>query len=167
MMQSIQIDIYGKCGKTCSSSWNSDKCFKDLSKEYKFYLAFENSICNDYVSEKVFRLYQDGFDFIPVYRGASNIKDILPNGTFISSLDFRSPLQLALYLKNVGSNEFAYTNYLKAKDKYFSNGYTRQEVLQFMYCSVCEKLNKKYKRSQKLNLTKWIVEKKCIIPKDV
>ncbi|VDI73144.1 Hypothetical predicted protein [Mytilus galloprovincialis] len=67
MMQSIQIDIYGKCGKTCSSSWNSDKCFKDLSKEYKFYLAFENSICNDYVSEKVFRLYQDGFDFIPVY----------------------------------------------------------------------------------------------------
>ncbi|CAG2221318.1 FUT-1 [Mytilus edulis] len=127
MMQSIQIDVYGKCGKTCSSSWNSDKCFNDLSKDYKFYLAFENSICKDYVSEKVFRLYQDGFDFIPVYRGAMNIKDILPNGTFISSFDFSSALELALYLKNVGSNESAYTNYLKAKDKFFSNGYTRQE----------------------------------------
>ena len=167
MMQSIQIDVYGKCGKTCSSSWNSDKCFNDLSKDYKFYLAFENSICKDYVSEKVFRLYQDGFDFIPVYRGAMNIKDILPNGTFISSFDFSSALELALYLKNVGSNESAYTNYLKAKDKFFSNGYTRQEVLQFMYCSVCEKLNNKYERSPKLNLTKWMLEKKCIIPTDV
>ncbi|CAG2214531.1 FUT-1 [Mytilus edulis] len=152
MMQSIQIDVYGKCGKTCSSSWNSDKCFNDLSKDYKFYLAFENSICKDYVSEKVFRLYQDGFDFIPVYRGAMNIKDILPNGTFISSFDFSSALELALYLKNVGSNESAYTNYLKAKDKFFSNGYTRQEVLQFMYCSVCEKLNNNCKSGEAIHL---------------
>ncbi|CAG2212334.1 FUT-1 [Mytilus edulis] len=66
MMKSIDIDIYGKCGKTCSSSWNSDTCFKDLSKDYKFYLAFENSICDDYVSEKAFRLFQDGFNIIPV-----------------------------------------------------------------------------------------------------
>ncbi|XP_052102999.1 glycoprotein 3-alpha-L-fucosyltransferase A-like [Mytilus californianus] len=167
MMQTIQIDIYGNCGKKCSSSWNSDKCFKDLSKDYKFYLAFENSICNDYVTEKIFRLYQDGFDIIPVYRGARNIKDILPHDTFISSLDFSSPTQLALYMTNVGSNESTYTNYLKAKDKIFFKGHTRKEGLQSMYCSVCEKLNNKYKRSPKLNLTKWMFEKNCYIPTDV
>jgi glycoprotein 3-alpha-L-fucosyltransferase len=30
-------------------------CFRDLSKDYVFYLALENSDCKDYVTEKVFR----------------------------------------------------------------------------------------------------------------
>ncbi|CAG2237671.1 FUT-1 [Mytilus edulis] len=166
MNKTIDVDVFGKCGKNCSY-WNDDSCFNDLSKVYKFYLAFENSLCEDYVTEKAYRFYQDGIDLIPVYRGAPNIRNILPEGTFISSLDFSSPKELALYLKHVGSNESLYTSYLKAKDKFVSSLWTQQEMMQTLHCSVCEKLNSGFKRSIKLNLTHWILEKKCHIPTDI
>jgi hypothetical protein len=57
---------------------------------YKYYLAFENSICEDYVTEKLFRLYNTNFNIIPVVRGALNVKELLPPNTFISTLDYKS-----------------------------------------------------------------------------
>jgi hypothetical protein len=50
----INVDIYGACGsKRCARS-SADKCFSLLDKEYKFYLAFENSNCKNYITEKFF-----------------------------------------------------------------------------------------------------------------
>ena len=50
----ISVDVYGGCGKMKCSK-NDKRCFEKLNTDYKFYLAFENSICKDYYTEKLFR----------------------------------------------------------------------------------------------------------------
>ena len=50
----INVDIYGACGSKRCPRTNTNKCFSILDKEYKFYLAFENSNCKEYITEKFF-----------------------------------------------------------------------------------------------------------------
>ena len=50
----ITVDIYGSCGPFKCPRRDAKKCFELLNKDYKFYLAFENSNCRDYITEKFF-----------------------------------------------------------------------------------------------------------------
>ena len=46
--------------------------YKEMLKDYKFYLAFENSLCQDYITEKFFQAANAGVVPI-VYGGISNL----------------------------------------------------------------------------------------------
>ena len=50
---------------------------EELLSQYLFHLAFENQNVNDYITEKLWKTFQAGT--IPIYFGASNIKEHLPH----------------------------------------------------------------------------------------
>lgn len=65
----LKIDIYGACG-TSYCKKNDFTCEKTLRKDYFFYLAFENSLAVDYVTEKVIRAMQN--DVVPIVYGEAD-----------------------------------------------------------------------------------------------
>merc|ERR1712070_99034 len=112
----MPVDSYGKClhnkdeppkGKL---SPNENK--RKVLSQYKWYLAFENNIIKDYVSEKVF----DGIlaGVVPVYYGAPTVKNVLPgpNPGVVEVSDFASPKDLAEFLMAIGKDQAKYEAYL-------------------------------------------------------
>jgi alpha-1,3-fucosyltransferase len=53
----IQVDVYGACGnlmcpKKVGVDYSSEDCRDIAGENYKFYMALENSLCHEYISEK-------------------------------------------------------------------------------------------------------------------
>ncbi|XP_045189208.2 3-galactosyl-N-acetylglucosaminide 4-alpha-L-fucosyltransferase FUT3-like [Mercenaria mercenaria] len=130
----VQIDIFGKCKDNKFKT--HEELFKNISRNYKFYLSFENSLCKDYVTEKFFSYYN--LDVVLIVRGGLDYDKYLPNDTFINTAHFNSAKELASYILRVGSSEESYTNYFRQKDRY-----TAKHVFQIPLttCSLCKKLN--------------------------
>ena len=93
------IDIYGKCGTMqCvnDSPDSRDKCWSMLERKYKFYLSLENSLCPDYVTEKLFDAMKH--EIVPVVLGGSQYEGFLPSKSFINMMAFKNMSLLAEYL---------------------------------------------------------------------
>ena len=66
----IPVDVFGGCGDLqCGKveDHNTAECDEMLENNYKFYISFENSLCSDYVTEKLFRTMS--LDIVPVVKG--------------------------------------------------------------------------------------------------
>lgn len=117
MKQFIPIDVYGKCGDLkCPNVDRNKVCYEMLSKTYKFYLSFENSICKDYATEKLFEVMNH--DVIPVVYGGANYTHILPYNSYIDITNFTSVEELVRYMQYVGNNETIYKSYFEWRKKY-------------------------------------------------
>lgn len=64
-----QLDIYGRCGDL-ECPRNSDQCYALIESDYYFYLAFENSFNDDYVTEKLLNAVEHFA--VPVVYGGAN-----------------------------------------------------------------------------------------------
>ncbi|XP_062618841.1 glycoprotein 3-alpha-L-fucosyltransferase A-like [Saccostrea cucullata] len=163
----VNVDVFGKCGAKCESYQllGNDSCHRAISKDYKFYLSFENSLCIDYTSEKLYHIYLLDLPIIPVVRGTMTGKEYIPAETYIDTLDFITPKDLADTLKKIGNNKTQYLNMLRAKDKYTSkhSWQTYEEAL----CKICRKLHYNSTVSQPLNVLNWFFLNSCRDPFDI
>ena len=84
-------------------------CEKIIENKYKFYLSFENSLCSDYVTEKLFRKLS--LDIVPVVMGGADYNKKAPPKSFIDVMDFESPGHLAEFLLDLDKNDEEYLSY--------------------------------------------------------
>jgi len=74
-------------------------------KEYKYSICYENMRdVKGYVTEKIFDCFAAGV--VPVYWGASNITDYIPEGCFIDRRRFADDEEMYQFLKKVTKEEY-------------------------------------------------------------
>lgn len=142
----VDIDIYGGCGnrtEVCKNNdsgdrWLVNKCFRMISRNYKFYLAFENAIADDYLSEKFFRAAQA--DMVVISRSGVNYTRLgIKPDWFINTSNFESPKALAAYIKKVSVSPYMYAKHIAWKNKYEAVSFRPADRPSF--CKLCRKLH--------------------------
>ncbi|GFN77591.1 alpha-(1,3)-fucosyltransferase [Plakobranchus ocellatus] len=102
LQKHMSVDVYGRCGSMrCDDREACDKMLKD---DYKFYLAFENSHCLDYVTEKLLKIMKSK-SVVPVVRGGADYSRLFPENSVVDTSQFSSPAHLAIHLKELSENE--------------------------------------------------------------
>ena len=96
LQQYIHVDIFGACSGVECSRKAKESCFDSQGSQYWFYLAFENSNCLDYITEKLWRILDLGI--VPVVMGGGNYTRDAPEHSVINVEDFDSVKELADYL---------------------------------------------------------------------
>ena len=180
LMKYIKIDSLGRClnNKELPEEYKdtltfSDKGFFKIAGKYKFTLAFENAICDDYITEKLWRPLEVGS--VPIYRGSPSVLEWMPNNHSIIVVDdFPSPKDLAEYIKQIDADDTSYLKYLDFKQK---GGVTNPRLLKHMKerkwnmvdgeatfvsgfeCLVCDRIHENLRRDELgLPITKYVAD---------
>ncbi|XP_039760339.1 glycoprotein 3-alpha-L-fucosyltransferase A-like [Pararge aegeria] len=142
----ISVDIYGACGSQNCPRVDPD-CFKMLDKEYKFYLAFENSNCQDYITEKFF-VNSLQHDVLPIVMGArpSEYAAVAPHNSYIHVDEFAGPEELAAYLRRLDEDDTLFNSYFKWKG-------TGEFINTFFFCRVCAMVHASARRQRNVHYT--------------
>jgi hypothetical protein len=106
LVKHMPIDSFGRFKKNRRLLFDrGPKTKLKVLKRYRFTLAFENSLCQDYVTEKFFEPLIAGS--IPVYLGAPNVDEFAPGDrSYINVNDFASMKDLAQFLDSVDDSEY-------------------------------------------------------------
>lgn len=130
LKKELDVGTFGLCGEQKARC--NGACATNIRKNYKFYFAAENSLCNDYVTEKFFLNMEN---HVVVAFGQADYSRIAPPHSFINARDFESPHRLANYLANM--TEAEYLSYFWWKDHYMVvNG-----GIQWSFCELCAMLH--------------------------
>ncbi|CAD5220581.1 unnamed protein product [Bursaphelenchus xylophilus] len=151
--QYIQVDIKGECG---DGRVGVEEGFRLMREEYKFYLAFENSQCKDYVTEKMFNALRN--NILPIVYGEDRkfYEQIAPPKSFIHVDDFDNVKKMAEYLIYLDKTPSAYNEYFEWK----SNFYLSDSKF---YCRLCSALQRPKHKIYKDLESWWNGQKDCKI----
>ncbi|KAJ8681957.1 hypothetical protein QAD02_017749 [Eretmocerus hayati] len=149
----MPVNKFGRCFEWLASCPRNRDCFHDeIEPNYFFYLAFENSLCEDYVTEKFFNTLK--YYVVPVVYGGANYTKIAPPKSFIDAKDFKSPQHLALYLQKLTKNFTDYAEYFKWKGHYQIVSPEKRII-----CDLCKLANDNKKKTY--NISKWYSSSRC------
>uniref|UniRef100_A0A914MNK6 Fucosyltransferase n=1 Tax=Meloidogyne incognita TaxID=6306 RepID=A0A914MNK6_MELIC len=103
MSELIKLDLVGDCyGVYCDL-----ECYNRELENHLFYLAFENNICQNYVTEKFWNSIRSLT--VPIVLSRSVFKGMdVPSNAFIALDDFKSVNELVEYLRVLQNNTEKY-----------------------------------------------------------
>ncbi|ELU00220.1 hypothetical protein CAPTEDRAFT_151385 [Capitella teleta] len=164
LRQLVDVDVFGLCGDPDPCMLNIKKmrrrnatCSKEMEKSYRFYLAMENSLCVDYITEKFW--YALNNDMVPIVMGASieEYQKVAPPLSFIHVNQFASVEELSAHLIYLQVNDDAYNQYMTWK----RNFTVRQNVfLSEILCLLCSKAQQRAQHRASYSLKEWWNEDK-------
>ncbi|XP_068115892.1 4-galactosyl-N-acetylglucosaminide 3-alpha-L-fucosyltransferase FUT6-like [Hyperolius riggenbachi] len=131
----IQVDVFGNGHLPLARQ----DTLAILSK-YKFYLAFENSIHKDYITEKLWaNALMSGS--VPIVLGPprENYERFIPANSFIHVDDFPSAKELASYMHELDKNDTKYKQYFNWRTKFKPISKLDWSI---QYCKACIALHR-------------------------
>ncbi|XP_067945366.1 glycoprotein 3-alpha-L-fucosyltransferase A-like [Watersipora subatra] len=135
----INVDIFGKCTKQQPCPKRVDiKCEAEAHNPYRFYLAFENSLCTEYITEKFWKTLKSEGNYVPVALGGLSVQeytDIAPPDSFIHVYNFTSVEALGKYLQHLMTDDAAYNRYHEWRQHYSVSLAIGQP------CGLCKSIN--------------------------
>ena len=161
-MPADSVHVYGKCGSMKCPRESPDAredCWSLLEKDYKFYLALENSICPDYVTEKMFEALKH--DIVPIVLGGTDYTAMFPPKSFINMMSFSNMSSLAQLLLKLDQDDRLYAEYLSWKSQY--TVHNSKEDFNQAHCRLCQLLHDYEENGKKTvvkDLRKWFLEDK-------
>ena len=180
LMKYVKLDSYG----TCLHNKDLPEHLRDpvdgmespdlvrIISQYKFVLAFENAICDDYITEKLWRTFRAGS--VPIYKGSPSVMDWAPDDHSIILVDdFSSPRELAKYLIYLDDNDDEYEKYLTYKKQGVTNerlledmknrnydiNYmtaTKPDMVEGFQCYICDRLHERIKLKEHLKSEEYL-----------
>ncbi|XP_059156155.1 alpha-(1,3)-fucosyltransferase C-like [Physella acuta] len=160
MQKYIDVDIFGRCGNdSVCPTGSSPDCLLQVLNQYRFHLSFENSMCKDYISEKLFKVFTPKTHIVPVVRGGADYEKSIPSHLFINANHFHTAKDLALYLKSLVADEVKYSDMLRDIDEYVFT------AIPNIFCTICQKLKSFKLKSKFYDIKKWLNEQ-CYEPKE-
>lgn len=124
------LDVLGPCGSgnasgpiPCNSKSNGtrdrehcNKFWRKLAGKYKFFLAFEDSLCKDYITEQFWQALE--FGMVPVVYGGASYSRIAPPQSYITVKDYESLKELMKFLRKTGKDKNEYAKYFDWRRNY-------------------------------------------------
>ncbi|KAL3092766.1 hypothetical protein niasHS_007975 [Heterodera schachtii] len=128
----IELDVFGKCSrKNC----DGQKCYQQQMESHFFYLAFENTVCSEYVTEKFWNALRSLT--VPVVLCREVVRESgIPDDLYIAADDFDNATALADHLKALHKDKNRYLGYFNWT-KFYQKRWV-PTVKTSAFCQLCE-----------------------------
>ncbi|XP_072529455.1 4-galactosyl-N-acetylglucosaminide 3-alpha-L-fucosyltransferase 9-like [Salminus brasiliensis] len=148
--QHINVEGYGRH----FGRYIDNKDYFKVMSSCKFYLAFENSVHKDYITEKLFNPLMHGT--VPVVIGPprENYEKFIPADSFIHVNDFKTAKELAEHLKLLDQSQEMYEKYFAWRKHFVPK---LSNFGQEHACLICNHLkrNKNFRVFKNVNAWYW------------
>ncbi|KAK4305858.1 hypothetical protein Pmani_022273 [Petrolisthes manimaculis] len=143
----IPVTTVGRCGsERCGRNHLDHHCYTWLAASHLFYLSLENAVCQDYVTEKLWRPLQ--FGLVPVVYGGGRYSKILPRGSYIDATDYPTAGDLAAHLLHLAAHPAQYARYLLWR-RYW------RVVWPTPWCDLCAALHRHSPTQHSITADRW------------